>query len=209
MQIKPVLVVLDTLARCMVGGDENHTKDMVQFIDRCNDIMQMLGCTVLLVHHANKSGLQERGNTSLRAACDVMIRMSQEDDLIRIGFDKVKDAKPDGEKLFKLLQVQVSETDQSCVLVEDQNTVNETDDLSDKQLRVLEILAMAVYSEGATYKDLLEETEYKRGSVTRALNQLITRKYVEKAGQKYNVLFKINESGMAILATCQEQNQPD
>ena len=35
---KPGLIVLDTLARCFGGGDENSTQDMSRFVSACDAI---------------------------------------------------------------------------------------------------------------------------------------------------------------------------
>ena len=65
--VPPVTVVVDTLARCMEGGDENDTRHMGEFVAGCDRIARAFECLVLVVHHPNKSGESERGSTALRA----------------------------------------------------------------------------------------------------------------------------------------------
>jgi len=67
IELNPVLVVVDTLARAMVGGDENSSRDMGLFIRACNEIQRKLGCAVLLIHHTNKLGDAEQSILKLRA----------------------------------------------------------------------------------------------------------------------------------------------
>ena len=50
----PRLVIVDTLARAMVGGDENATKDMGLFIAGADRIRQETGAHVLTIHHFNR-----------------------------------------------------------------------------------------------------------------------------------------------------------
>jgi RecA-family ATPase len=49
-----VLVVIDTLARCMVGADENSARDMGEAIDALDRLRRAAGSCVLPVHHMGK-----------------------------------------------------------------------------------------------------------------------------------------------------------
>ena len=51
---KPALIVFDTLARCMVGGDENSARDMGLVIANADCVREATGATVILVHHTTK-----------------------------------------------------------------------------------------------------------------------------------------------------------
>lgn len=90
---QPVLIVIDTLARSMVGGDENSAEDMGLFIAAAERIRQATGATVALVHHNNKQG-NARGSTALLGAVHTIIECSREANsrvvLLRCG--KQKDA---------------------------------------------------------------------------------------------------------------------
>ena len=48
------LVVIDTLARCMVGADENSAKDVGVVVDTLERLREACGGTVLAVHHTGK-----------------------------------------------------------------------------------------------------------------------------------------------------------
>lgn len=52
--LKPVLIVIDTLARCMTGGDENSAKDMGRVVEAAEGLRRPSGACVLLVHHTGK-----------------------------------------------------------------------------------------------------------------------------------------------------------
>ena len=52
--IEPVLIVLDTLARLMVGADENIAKDMGLAIAGIDRLRQETRATVLVIHHTRK-----------------------------------------------------------------------------------------------------------------------------------------------------------
>lgn len=68
------LVVLDTLARVMPGGNENASEDMSALVANCDTLRAETGATVLLIHHVGKDATKgARGHSSLRAAADTEI----------------------------------------------------------------------------------------------------------------------------------------
>jgi len=88
----PALIVLDTLARCFGGGDENSTQDMSKFVSACDTIRQRYHCTILVVHHtghADKS--RARGAIALKAAIDSEYRLAKDGNLL-LTATKMKDA---------------------------------------------------------------------------------------------------------------------
>ncbi len=100
------LVIIDTLARAMVGGDENSAKDMGMAVDVCERIRRATGATVLAVHHSGVEGTRERGSTSLRGAADTSIMMQKEDGSNNIIFSprKMKDYETPAPRQFILSQ---------------------------------------------------------------------------------------------------------
>jgi hypothetical protein len=72
---RPSLIVLDTLNRNMLGG-ENDIKDMSRVVRGCDALSRHTKGTVLLVHHTgwnNKD--RERGSSGLRGAMNQVIRV--------------------------------------------------------------------------------------------------------------------------------------
>lgn len=61
------LIIIDTLAKAMTGGDEISGKDMGMVFERCEMIRAETGATVLLGHHMNAIGEKVRGHTSIKA----------------------------------------------------------------------------------------------------------------------------------------------
>ena len=74
-----VLIVIDTLARCFGGADENKASDMGLFIAGCDAIKAATGATVLVVHHSGKDETKgARGSSSFRAALDAEFLVKRE-----------------------------------------------------------------------------------------------------------------------------------
>ena len=64
---RPRLLVDDTMARSMVGGDENSAKDVGEFIAAIDSTPADLR---LVVHHSGYEGTHERGSSALQGAAD-------------------------------------------------------------------------------------------------------------------------------------------
>ncbi len=72
------LVILDTLARAMAGGDENSGQDMTAAVSAIDAIRAATGAHVAVVHHCGKDEARgARGHSSLRAAVDTEIEVTR------------------------------------------------------------------------------------------------------------------------------------
>lgn len=113
------IVIIDTWARALVGGDENSAKDAGIAIDVCERIRHATGATVLVVHHAGVEGTRERGSTALRGAADTSIFMQKDENggVITFAVKKMKDAELPTAQYFTL-----SQYGNSAVLLTNQNT---------------------------------------------------------------------------------------
>jgi hypothetical protein len=73
---KPVLVVIDTLHRALMGGDENSAQDAKTMLDACSSLQQEFRAAVILVHHTGVSDEAQhraRGSSAWRGALDIEI----------------------------------------------------------------------------------------------------------------------------------------
>ncbi len=120
------LVVIDTLARAMAGGNENSSEDMGALVASMDRIREATGAHVLIVHHSGKDRAQgARGHSSLRASIDTEIEIIREDGAAAaVATVKKQRDLEGGETLpFRLDVVEVGETPRgkvvtSCVVVE-------------------------------------------------------------------------------------------
>lgn len=120
------MVVLDTMARSMPGGDENSAMDVGLVIANADHIRKELRAAVLIVHHTGKNGDQERGSTALRGSADAMYQSipdTSNPEYIRLKCTKMKDAESPGEIRTKRVVVDVDDenNETSCVVVPDDN----------------------------------------------------------------------------------------
>jgi hypothetical protein len=95
------VVVLDTMARCTVGTDENSAREVGVVIDALGRIRDAtpghLG-TVIGVHHTGKDGTTLRGSTSYESGVDTVYQVTR-GTRIKLRNTKQKDM-PDGDQHF-------------------------------------------------------------------------------------------------------------
>lgn len=74
--LQPALIIIDTLARCTVGVEENSARDIGVVIDNLDSLRRATGACVLTIHHTGKELANgARGSSALRAAMDTEIEL--------------------------------------------------------------------------------------------------------------------------------------
>ena len=82
------LVIVDTLARAMGGGDENTSVDMGGFIAVMDQLREWLGCAIVVVHHSGKDQSRgARGWSGLLGAVDVEICVEKRDERVSVAIN--------------------------------------------------------------------------------------------------------------------------
>jgi hypothetical protein len=115
---KPVLIVIDTFARALMGGDENSAQDVGAFNASVAALIASTGACVLIVHHSGKDKTKgARGSSALLGALDTEIEV----DMGVVRATKQRDVELGDGIGFKLTPVAVgidedSEPLMSCVV---------------------------------------------------------------------------------------------
>jgi AAA domain len=119
--IKPGIVVLDTLNRS-ISGSENDPSDMGQYVRAADLIRAEFNCVVIVIHHCGVEGARPRGHTSLTGAADAQLAVKRDAaDNIVATVEFMKDGPQGAEIVSSLEQVTVG-TDQdgdsitSCII---------------------------------------------------------------------------------------------
>ena len=75
--VRPGLVIIDTLSRCTVGVDENAAKEMSMVVAGLERIKREFEATVLVVHHSTKAdGKTIRGSSVILAGVDTALALT-------------------------------------------------------------------------------------------------------------------------------------
>jgi hypothetical protein len=105
-----VLIVVDTLARSMAGGDENSAEDMGRLVANADYVRAETGAALGFVHHSGKdAGKGARGHSSLRAAIDTEISVEGQSGTRTASVTKQRDLPGDGRFAFELLPVVIGQ----------------------------------------------------------------------------------------------------
>ena len=150
--LNPSLIILDTLARCAVGLEENSSKDMGGFADALGALAHATGAHVLTVHHNNKGG-EYRGSSAVPAAVDTHLSLERTGDRVKLEMLKQKDADEILPIIFEKREVSIPGTrGQTHSLVFEKLDNSESGDysLSSIEKTVLDELIAAFGDEGAT-----------------------------------------------------------
>ena len=140
------LLVIDTMSRNF-SGEENSAKDTSTFIQNLDDLRDMLGCTILIVHHSGKNEASgARGSSNIYASMDTSIQVARAESICILTCDKQKDSAPFDQIEFEMTTVN-SLDGQSLVAVPSDGHVMDTYDE-----QVLEKLRTLLLNEGTIKK---------------------------------------------------------
>jgi hypothetical protein len=71
-------IVLDTVAKCMVGLNENDAKDIGVFVGFCDSLRDEFECSVIALHHLGKDEQRgSRGSSALQAGFDTTLKLKR------------------------------------------------------------------------------------------------------------------------------------
>jgi hypothetical protein len=202
--LHPKLIVFDTLAWCMTGGDENSTGDMQRLITHCRQIQTTTGATVLLVHHTGKNGSSERGSSALRGGADMMIEVAYDDDVITLSCSKSKETEGFDDRHLARLTIDTRPGETSCVWIPTEKVAHsKTDKLSRQQREVLDTLAAPLFVEvGARFAQLADALpDISRSGLYKILNRLMDTRLGYITQGKKGEPFTITAAGKAALST--------
>lgn len=115
-RLAPDLVIVDTLARCTLGAEENSARDMGAVVENLDTVRRATGACVLSVHHTGKDTTSgARGSSALRAAMDTELELRP--DPLELKVTKQKDAPEAPRMQLAPLPVQLAGDATSLVLV--------------------------------------------------------------------------------------------
>ena len=192
------LVIFDTLAASMVGGDENSAKDMGAAIANLN-VIRKAGATVIVVHHTGKNDQSERGSLALRGAADTVIKLKANGSGLSLVCEKQRDSDRFKDIAVALRVVHPAIGKSSCVV--DQSTVSLMGAASDLSPWIPPMLRIVAANIDITNQRFRELSGFKKGTFDRYLRHLTSGSLVESARRGRNTLYRLTALGSAALVT--------
>lgn len=204
--LRACLVIFDTLARCMIGGDENTARDMgiaIENSDRVKRALGPAGGAVIIVHHSTKAGNAERGSGALKGASDQVIRLDSEDGLLTLSCEKSKDATAFDPRSLRLLPVETGRKTEdggpetSCVMIPADKVIMRGA-VTKNGRKLLETLALEAFCDTGGRQTALIKAGIPEGSFARTVSTLIRDGFVtqDAKGEPY----RITETGKKKLS---------
>ncbi|MFQ5509779.1 MAG: bifunctional DNA primase/polymerase [Leptospirillia bacterium] len=108
--VKLGLVVIDTLARAMAGGNENAAEDIGAYVRTSDEIREATGAHIMHIHHLGKDASKgARGSSALRAAVDteLIVTTGGKENVHTISATKQRDLIGGAKGEFRLVPVEI------------------------------------------------------------------------------------------------------
>ncbi|GAC1332360.1 MAG: hypothetical protein NVSMB13_21010 [Mycobacteriales bacterium] len=188
-ELRPVLVVIDTLSRSIPGGDENRPADMTRAVNSLDRVRMASRATVLVVHHPDKRGNAARGHGSLTGAVATSYEVAGDGRTLRVINDKSKDeAKSD------VITLRLSVVGESCVL--ESHVQDHLDELAASESHLLAVMRDSFGTTGAAGSVLRETSELAKSTHYRALNSLVRRGALINTGTDKRPFYVLPEGAL-------------
>lgn len=167
------LVVIDTLARCLVGGDENSAQTMgiaVDVLYRVRDALD--GGTVVVLHHTGKDKTTTRGSSALEAGVDTVYQTEGTPAELTLTRTKRKDGPVEDTR-----KLEFGEVGMSGII-----RVQSPSGLSGIQGVLANVFRTMFWTTGATKAELKEVSGMPKASFYEAFNALISGGHLATEG---------------------------
>ncbi len=193
---RPTLVVVDTLARCTPGAEENSSRDMGLAVVALDAIRTAARSCVLAVHHAGKvleAGL--RGHSSLLGAADTVLRLTGTEHVLQLDQEKQKHHPEGNRQTYRL-----TPAGRSAAIEPYTAGAADQDRLTDRETAALVILATIETADGVTFtlwRDAADEAGISKATVARARAKALMNGLSEEtpASTKNSPRYRLTDAG--------------
>lgn len=171
VQMRPVLIVLDTQARLTVGIKENDNTDMGMWVHAVGRLRRAAGGCVLVVHHVGRSGQDARGASAIDGAQDSELKLTRTaDKRVVLTTDKQRHLSDDARVELELFECALDDGGASLVVGAPLSSVPPRPDwwanLTLNQMTLADIMADIFPAVGATKAELKAEARKRPRRLT-------------------------------------------
>ena len=165
---------LDTLARCMVGGDENSARDCGIVIDAMCLLREATpeGRGVICgVHHAGKDGKTFRGSSAFEGGADTVYFTDRDGQIVVLEREKRRDGPCLDHHELRLDQIE--DTGSAIIIGGSANDMSVCPPSTDRSAKLMSIFVQHFAHTGATKAELREIAQMPHVTFYRAVNDLL------------------------------------
>jgi len=186
----PGLIIADTLARMIEGGDENSAKDVGQAIAALTKVARPYDAASMFVHHTSKEGESERGSTALRGASDMMAALKPNGAGISLVCTKMKNWEE-----FSPFLLHLAKAADSCVF----ELGTEEGAFGEREVRFVRECQEAFGTNWASTKELEDAIELPRRTFFRTRKTLLDQGFLEDDGGDHRPRFRLTDKAAESL----------
>ena len=182
-------VVLDTLARCMVGAEENSAKDVGVVVDAMNTLRQATpgdGRGVILgLHHAGKDGKTMRGSSAFESAADTVYFASRdEDNVISVLREKRRDGPQHDLHTLRLDLIDGTGSGVLSAINLSDSALSAADTANTSAAKLMSTFMSAFGHVGASKAELRNVANLSPATFHRSVNKLVELKQLVNTGSE-------------------------
>lgn len=203
-ELRPRLVIIDTLATATVGVSENDGREWGEVADRLAALKDAAdGGSVIAVHHAGKDNTKGmRGHTVLLGAVDYTLEVIGDAQAIRVGVEKLNASAKPLPEWFRVEPVTLPALPGDD-LARDGGVLVSTTGKTAGEARGADVLRLMVdlYADsGMSNRDAREALELSGTTAKRAFVALVERGWAVASGKGAAVRYYPTDAGREVLA---------
>jgi len=169
----PILIIIDTWARSLVG-DENSSADVGAAVRALNDLRREYKSSCLVVHHSGLGdATRARGSSALKGSLDAEYRVENNDGIMTLSNSKMKDGEiPEPMTFsFETVKLGIEDEDGDFVCSSVVIPMESVDDIKN-QGRLVEAIDIIKASEGKINEHEFNEKMIQKGVVQRTVSRI-------------------------------------
>jgi hypothetical protein len=205
--IRIALFVIDTLAMCSLGIDENSKKDFDAVLNSLELLWRTYNCTVMAVHHAGKNGGM-RGTSSMDGIAYGIINVSEEDDSIVLKSIKKRRGRKFEDIYLERAIVETGRYDENghiattCVITRsDKQAQTDAEKISTFQQTILDVI-VALGGQDIARVDVIKEAdigESRMRSFNNAIKALNQKDHITLTTIKNRTFYTLKEKAAEMI----------
>ncbi len=190
-ELRPKLIVIDTLSTHAIDCNENDAKDMAKLFRGAKRLADAFHCFVLIIHHSVKDGSTFRGSSVIKNNANTLLRVEKSNvGPIVLKCEKQKDGSNFEDIFYELREVEVlidGEVDGTLVAVaidepSPDSLMGKDAPLTANEEKVLEVLKQT--TSPMRFTDIWDATKLSKGSIDKAIKTLKLKKRITKEDGK-------------------------
>jgi hypothetical protein len=188
---RPVLIVWDTLNRCMPGADENTSASYGAALVGLARIREATGATNLVLHHPGQGEKSRmRGHYSLHAAIPTELRQQRKGNRVTVTVTKQRDGE-DGVR-FEFETVHLTTPDVDTLVLVQHGTADGAPSVPRGKAATM-LGTLATFRDGARHSEWLEATGLPKATFNRLLNDASVSSRIENSEGVYQLVPPVSD----------------